>query len=74
MTRLPVVSGRDAVKAMRKIGYELDHQTGSHMILRRFTPPYRRLTIPDHKELARGTLRAVIREAGLTVDEFAALL
>ena len=74
MTRLPVVSGRDAVKALRKIGYELDHQTGSHMILRRSTPPYRRLTIPDHKELARGTLRAVIREAGLTVDEFAALL
>ena len=74
MTRLPVVSGRDAVKALRKIGYELDHQTGSHMILRRSTPPYRRLTIPDHKELAKGTLRAVIREAGLTVDEFAALL
>jgi predicted RNA binding protein YcfA (HicA-like mRNA interferase family) len=74
VTRLPVVSGRDAVKALRKIGYELDHQTGSHMILRRSTPPYRRLTIPDHKELAKGTLRAVIREAGLTVDEFAALL
>ena len=74
MTRLPVVSGRDAVKALRKIGYELDHQTGSHMILRRSTPPYRRLTIPDHKELAKGTLRAVIREAGLTVEEFAALL
>jgi predicted RNA binding protein YcfA (HicA-like mRNA interferase family) len=74
VTRLPVVSGRDAVKALRKIGYELDHQTGSHMILRRSTPPYRRLTIPDHKELAKGTLRAVIREAGLTVEEFAALL
>ena len=74
MTRLPVVSGRDAVKALRKIGYELDHQTGSHMILRRSTPPYRRLTIPDHKELAKGTPRAVIREAGLTVEEFAALL
>lgn len=74
MTRLPVVSGRDAVKALRKIGYEVDHQTGSHMILRRATPPYRRLTIPDHKELAKGTLRAIIREAGLTVEELAALL
>ena len=74
MTRLPVVSGRDAVKALQKIGYEADHQTGSHMILRRATPPHRRLTIPDHKELAKGTLRAIIREAGLTVDEFAALL
>jgi len=74
VTRLPVVSGRDAVKALQKIGYEADHQTGSHMILRRATPPHRRLTIPDHKELAKGTLRAIIREAGLTVDEFAALL
>ena len=74
MTKLPVVSGRDAVKALRKIGYEVDHQTGSHMILRRTTSPFRRLTIPDHKELAKGTLRAIIREAGLGVDEFARLL
>jgi predicted RNA binding protein YcfA (HicA-like mRNA interferase family) len=74
VTRLPVVSGPDAVKALGKIGYEVDHQTGSHMILRRAVYPYRRLTIPNHKELAKGTLRAIIREAGLTVDEFTALL
>lgn len=74
MSKLPVVSGREAVKALRKAGYEIDHQTGSHMILRRTPPPHRRLTVPDHKELAKGTLRAIIREAGLTVDEFAALL
>jgi predicted RNA binding protein YcfA (HicA-like mRNA interferase family) len=74
VTRLPVISGRDAVKAFRKIGYELDHQTGSHMILRRRVPSHRRLTIPDHKELAKGTLRALIREAGLTVEEFNVLL
>jgi len=74
VTRLPVISGRDAVKAFRKIGYELDHQTGSHMILRRRVYPYRRLTIPDHKELAKGALRALIREAGLTVEEFNDLL
>jgi len=74
VTRLPVVSGRDAARALGKIGYELDHQTGSHMILRRATPPHRRLTVPDHRELAKGTLRAIIREAGLTVEEFAALL
>jgi predicted RNA binding protein YcfA (HicA-like mRNA interferase family) len=74
VTRLPAVSGRAAAKALRKIGYQIDHQTGSHMILRRTTYPFRRLTIPDHKELAKGTLRAVIREAGLTVDEFTALL
>ena len=74
MTKLPVVSGRDAVKALGKIGYAVDHQTGSHIILRCAKAPHRRLTIPDHKELAKGTLRAVIREAGLTVDEFAKLL
>ena len=74
MTRLPVVSGREAVRAFGKIGYREDHQTGSHIILRRQDPPHRRLTVPDHKELAKGTLRGLIREAGLTVEEFAALL
>jgi predicted RNA binding protein YcfA (HicA-like mRNA interferase family) len=56
------------------IGYKLDHHTGSHMILRQAACPHRRLTVPDHKELAKGTLRAIIRDAGLTVDEFVALL
>ena len=74
MSKLPVVSGREAAKALGKIGYEIDHQTGSHMILRCTVYPYRRLTVPDHKELAKGTLRAMIRESGLTVDEFTALL
>jgi len=74
VSKLPVVSGPDAVKALRRIGYEVDHQTGSHLILRRATPPHRRLTVPNHTELAKGTLRAIIREAGLTVDAFAALL
>jgi len=44
------------------------------MILRQTEFPHRRLTVPDHKELAKGTLRAVIREAGLTVAEFRRLL
>lgn len=72
MSRLPVCSGTDAVKAFRRLGYELDHQTGSHMILRH--PSQRRLTVPNHKELAKGTLRALIREAGLTKEQFADLL
>ena len=72
--KLPVVSGAEAVKAFGKIGYEVDEQHGSHIILRRAEPPYRRLSIPNHKELAKGTLRALIREAGLTVDGFARLL
>ena len=74
MPRLPVVSGVDVVKALAEIGYEVDHQTGSHMILRHKEPPHRRLTVPMHHELAKGTLRAIIRHAGLTVEEFTKLL
>lgn len=74
MARLPVISGRTAVKAFQKIGYELSHQTGSHMILRTTEPPHRHLSIPDHKELGKGLLRALIRDAGLTVEEFIELL
>jgi predicted RNA binding protein YcfA (HicA-like mRNA interferase family) len=74
MSKLPVVSGVKVVKALSKLGYEVDHQTGSHIILRQKTEPHRRLTVPNHRELAKGTLRAIIREAGLTVDEFVQLL
>ena len=72
MSRLPVCSGADAVKAFRQFGYEVDHQTGSHIILRH--PSQRRLTVPNHRELAKGTLRSLIREAGLTKEQFTDLL
>lgn len=72
--KLPVVSGSEAAKAFRKVGYQFDEQHGSHMILRHANAPHRRLSVPNHKELAKGTLRALIREAGLTVEEFASLL
>jgi len=68
MTKLPGVSGRDLVKALAKIGYLSDHQTGSHIILRHHAPPHRRLTILNHKEIAKGTLKNIIREAGLTIE------
>ena len=74
MSALPRVSGREVVKALQKVGYERDRQRGSHIVLRRTAPPHRRITVPDHKEVAKGTLRAIIRHAGLTVDEFRALL
>jgi predicted RNA binding protein YcfA (HicA-like mRNA interferase family) len=72
MSRLPVCSGQDAIRAFQSLGYQVDHQTGSHIILRH--PQMRRLTIPNHRELAKGTLRALIREAGLTKEEFVKLL
>ncbi|MGO9203216.1 MAG: type II toxin-antitoxin system HicA family toxin, partial [Limisphaerales bacterium] len=49
MSRLPVCSGQDAIRPFQKLGYEVDHQTGSHIILRH--PQMRRLTVPDHREL-----------------------
>ena len=73
MPKLPLISGIQAVKALAKLGYQADHQTGSHIILRHKDPPHRRLTVPNHKELAKGTLRAIIRQAGLTVEEFVSL-
>ena len=74
MPRLPVVSGREVVKALSKIGYALDHQTGSHMILRHREAPHRRIIVPNHKEIAKGTLRSVINDAGLTIEQFIDLL
>jgi len=74
MTKLPIVSGIKVVKVFSKIGYLIDHQTGSHIILRHEKPPHRRLTIPNHKEISKGTLRAIIRQSGLIRDEFLDLL
>jgi len=49
MTKLPMVSGRELIKALAKLGYLHDHQRGSHITLRHKDFPHRRLTIPDHK-------------------------
>jgi predicted RNA binding protein YcfA (HicA-like mRNA interferase family) len=74
LTRLPQLSGHDVVRALTKIGYEKDHQRGSHMVLRQAGYPHRRIVVPDHDELAKGTLRAIIRQIGLTVEQFNALI
>ncbi len=72
MPLLPIISGDEFVKAVRKIGYDWDHTEGSHMIL--LHPSRRRLSVPRHKELGRGLLRALIRDAGLNMDDFIGLL
>lgn len=69
--QLPVVSGKDTAKALGRLGYELQRKRGkgSHMAL--WSEAKRRLIIvPDHKELDRGTLRAILRQAEITVDQF----
>jgi predicted RNA binding protein YcfA (HicA-like mRNA interferase family) len=67
------VSGAQCVKVLGKVGFEVYRQRGSHIVLVRKSPPAQ-TTIPNHKELDRGTLRAIIRHSGLTVEEFIALL
>ena len=74
MTKLAVVSGQEVIKALKRVGYEIDHQKGSHIVLRNQSPPHRRITVPNHKEVAKGTLRSILRETGLTVEEFTKLL
>ena len=73
MSKLPVISGRKCVQALERAGFYLKRQTGSHLVLRR-DEPFAQVVVPDHKELDRGTLRAIIRQVGLSVDEFASLL
>jgi predicted RNA binding protein YcfA (HicA-like mRNA interferase family) len=73
MAALPVVSGRAAVKAFERLGWTVTRQSSSHIIMVR--PDHTAtLSIPDHNEVAKGTLRSLIRRADLTVDEFVAAL
>ena len=73
MSKLPRLSGRACVNALSKVGFQQKRQHGSHIILRR-DAPFVQLVVPDHKELDRGTLRAILRQANLSIDEFNALL
>lgn len=73
MAALPTISGRDALAAFQKDGWNFARQRGSHMIL--VKPGHiASLSIPDHKELAKGTLRGLIRSAGMTPEAFIELL
>lgn len=74
MGKLPVLSGREVIEALQKAGFQVHHQTGSHVILKQAGPPYIRLSVPDHRTIKRGLLRATIREAGLTRERFEELL
>jgi predicted RNA binding protein YcfA (HicA-like mRNA interferase family) len=73
MSNLPRISGRDCVKALEKIGFNFKRQESSHIVLRR-DDPFCQVVVPDHKELDRGTLRAIIRATGLGIEEFNKLL
>lgn len=72
MSRLPVLSGDEFVRAMRCIGYSHVRTRGRHMIL--VHPSRARLSVPRHRQLDRGLLRGLLREADVSRDEFARLI
>lgn len=73
MARLANISGKEAIRAFRKAGWEQIDQVGNHVVMVKADVRVN-LSIPQHKELSLRTLRALIRNAGLTVEEFLSLI
>jgi predicted RNA binding protein YcfA (HicA-like mRNA interferase family) len=73
MASLPVLSGREVLKAFESLGWNVSRQSSSHIIMTKQGETVT-LSVPDHKEVAKGTLRSLIRAANLTVDEFVAAI
>ncbi|MBM3325769.1 MAG: type II toxin-antitoxin system HicA family toxin [Calditrichaeota bacterium] len=73
MIALPIVSGKDCIKVLKKIGYYIKRRESSHIVMRR-DYPFTQVIVPDHKELDRGTLRAILRQADLSIERFNDLL
>ena len=71
---LPDLSGRETIKALSKVGFRVTRQRGSHVRLEKSNEETIKLTVPLHKNLKKGTLRRIISDAGLTVEEFNKLL
>jgi predicted RNA binding protein YcfA (HicA-like mRNA interferase family) len=71
MPELPRISGREAIRALERLGFVVKRQRGSHVILRRGSTG---CVVPDHRELKAGTLSGILRQAGITVDEFVTAL
>ncbi len=69
MASLPVLSGKEVVKVFQTFGWALARQSSSHMIMTK-AGEIATLSIPNHKQVAKGTLRSLIRSADLTVEEF----
>ena len=70
--KLPRVSGMETLKALTKLGYQINRQRGSHIMLT--CVGKQQLVVPNHRELDNGTLRQIIKDAGLAVEEFIQLL
>ena len=71
MPKVPLVSGKEAVKALQRLGFEFIRQKGSHAILRRPTSDGTRgCVVPMHLEIQPGTLRGILKQAGVDLDTF----
>ncbi len=71
MPKLPRISGRELIKILEAFGFIQIRQKGSHIVLKKKTIAGERGTVvPDHKELAEGTLRGILKQAGITPDDF----
>jgi predicted RNA binding protein YcfA (HicA-like mRNA interferase family) len=73
MSKLPQVSGDDLVRAFKKCGFTVRRQQGSHIIMRR-DDPFAQTVVPNHRQIDRGTLRAILRQTGITAEELSNLL
>jgi len=75
MAGLPILSGKEVAKILSKLGYKHIRTRGSHMIFVKETGEGKKtIPVPNHKELARGTLRAIIKQTGLSMDDFSRVL
>ncbi len=73
MSKLPSISGKECVKALEKISFYQKRRESSHIIMRR-DEPFAQVVVPDHDEIAKGMLQAIIRDIDLTMEEFITLL
>ena len=71
MPKLPRISGAEAVRALQRLGFEIARQRGSHIVMRRGASG---CVVPNHREIKTGTLAGVLRQAGVSVEEFIAAL
>ena len=72
---LPLATGKKVIKALERAGFIEHHTTGSHVIMRHQTDLTRRVTVPSHsRDLKPGTLRQIIKQSGLSIEEFSGLL
>jgi len=68
VSKLPQISGSDLVRALQKFGFTVRRQQGSHIIMRRDNP-FAQTVVPNHQQIDRGTLRAILRQTGISVEE-----